>query len=127
MKRDLTFVAGLEKQIAKKYGGEAIQNPKGNWTEEKEEEYLDQSKKVFQREFAHQEDNEKELIDGIYVSKKLIKKDNLSCGVCRKYHLTSRDEVYVQKFECCYTCYIQHVEGREQRWKDGWRPNSEEK
>jgi len=126
MKRDLTFVAGLEKEIAKKYGAGAAQNPKGNWTEGKEQEYLDQSKKVFEREFAHQEDNEKELVNGIYVSKKLIKKDNLSCDVCRKYHLSLRDEVLVQKFECCYACYVQYVENREQRWKDGWRPEKQE-
>ena len=63
MKRDLTFVAGLEKEIAKKYGTEAIQNPKGNWTEESEEEYEVQAKKVFEREFSHQEDNEKELVN----------------------------------------------------------------
>tara|TARA_A100001515_G_scaffold89814_2_gene71423 strand:- start:6093 stop:6476 length:384 start_codon:yes stop_codon:yes gene_type:complete len=126
MKRDLTFVAGLEKEIAKKYGTEAIQNPKGNWTEESEEEYEVQAKKVFEREFSHQEDNEKELVNGIYVSKKLIKKNNIVCGVCRKYHLSLRDEVYVQKFECCHACYVKHVEGREQRWKDGWRPNKED-
>ncbi len=45
MKRDLTFVAGLEKEIAKKYGTEAIQNPKGNWTEENQGEYEAQAKK----------------------------------------------------------------------------------
>ena len=126
MKRDLTFVAGLEKEIAKKYGTEAIQNPKGNWTEENQGEYEAQAKKVFEREFSHQEDNEKELVNGIYVSKKLIKKNNLSCGVCHKYHLSLKDEVLVQKFDCCYACYVQHVEHREQRWRDGWRPNSEE-
>jgi len=125
MKRDLTFVAGLEKEIAKKYGTEAIQNPKGNWTEESEEEYEAQAKKVFEREFSHQEDNEKELVNGIYVSKKLIKKNKLSCGVCEKYHLSLKDEVCVQKFECCHACFVRHVEGREQRWESGWRPNKE--
>ena len=30
-----------DQEIAKKYGTEAIQNPKGNWTEENEEEYED--------------------------------------------------------------------------------------
>ena len=29
-------VAAIEQAIAKKYGKEAIQNPKANWTEEKE-------------------------------------------------------------------------------------------
>ena len=26
----------------------------------------------------------------------------------------------------CQNCFIQHVEGREERWQSGWRPNKEE-
>ena len=26
------------------------------------------------------------------------------------------------KYECCHGCYINYVEGREKRWKTGWRP-----
>ena len=33
------------------------------------------------------------------------------------------DDVYMSKFDCCEKCYIQFVEGREDRWKTGWRPN----
>ena len=29
------------------------------------------------------------------------------------------------KYECCWTCNIQYVEGREERWRSGWRPNKE--
>ena len=29
----------------------------------------------------------------------------------------------MSKFDCCEKCYIQWVEGREERWKKGWRPN----
>lgn len=29
-------------------------------------------------------------------------------------------------FGVCVTCAIFFVEGREQRWKDGWRPSEEE-
>ena len=37
MKKDLTFddIARFEKAIAKKYGPEAIQNPRKHWNEEK--------------------------------------------------------------------------------------------
>jgi len=28
----------------------------------------------------------------------------------------------MKKFDCCYECYIQFVDGREERWKSGWRP-----
>lgn len=29
-------------------------------------------------------------------------------------------------YGCCIDCFIQFIEGREQRWKDGWRPSAEE-
>jgi hypothetical protein len=27
---------------------------------------------------------------------------------------------------CCIGCFIQFIEGREPRWKSGWRPSQEE-
>ena len=38
------------------------------------------------------------------------------------YSFESRDDVYMNKYECCHSCYIQYVEDREERWKAGWRP-----
>jgi len=29
-------------------------------------------------------------------------------------------------YGCCVNCFIEFIEGREQRWKDGWRPSPEE-
>ena len=43
--KELNKIAAIEKAIAKKYGKEAVQNPKGNWNEEKEKEYIEQVKK----------------------------------------------------------------------------------
>ena len=46
----------------------------------------------------------------------------------RKMNLTnyvsfkSNDDVYMTKFGCCFKCYVQWVEDREERWKTGWRP-----
>ena len=37
--RDLNEIAKIEKAIKDKYGTEAIQNPKGSWSEEKEKRY----------------------------------------------------------------------------------------
>ena len=45
MKKDPDKIAAIEKAISKKYGKEAIQNPKGNWNEKKEKEYIEQVKK----------------------------------------------------------------------------------
>ena len=44
MKKDLNQIAAIEKAIKQKYGEEAIQNPKANWDETKEKEYLEQLK-----------------------------------------------------------------------------------
>ena len=48
MKKDLNKIAYVEKAIAKKFGQEAIINPKSGWTDEKEEEYLEQLKEFAQ-------------------------------------------------------------------------------
>ena len=42
------------------------------------------------------------------------------------YSFDTRDNVYMTKYTCCYKCYIQWVEGREERWATGWRPNKGE-
>ena len=43
-------IAAIEKAIAEKYGKEAIQNPKGNWNEAKEKEYIQQSQKFYKKQ-----------------------------------------------------------------------------
>ena len=50
MKKDLNKIAYVEKAIAKKFGQEAIVNPNSNWTDEKEEEYLEQLKEFYSRQ-----------------------------------------------------------------------------
>ena len=62
-------------------------------------------------------------MDGFLISKKLFNKDNnRNCPVCQAYSFELRDDVYMAKFDCCFKCYIQWVEGREDRWFQGWRP-----
>ena len=63
-------------------------------------------------------------IDGLFISKKLLNKDsNRSCPVCHVYSFDLNDDLYMNRYECCKKCYIKWVEGREERWKTGWRPN----
>ena len=103
---DLNYIARLEKAIEKKYGQEAVLNPKTAWDEKKEEEYLEQLK------------------DGFFLPKNLInKKSKRKCLVCDIYSFNKKDDLYMNKFECCFSCYIQWVDGREERWKKGWRPD----
>ena len=121
---DPNYIAKLEQAIAKKYGEEAVQNPRGNWDEEKEKEYLEQLKQLSTKEDRLKRKNEKIEVDGILMSRKLLNRETTkrSCPVCGAYSFKIRDDVFMNKFDCCYKCYIQWVDGREDRWKTGWRP-----
>ena len=121
MKKDLNYIAGLEKAIKQKYGEEAVQNPSSNWTPEKEKEYLQQLKENKVKEMTADRVEERE---GFLFSAKLIKKDSKNvCDVCSNI-LKQQDMLYETKYECCRNCYVQYVENREDRWKQGWRPDN---
>lgn len=120
-KKDLNYIAGLEKAIKQKYGEEAVQNPSSNWTPEKEKEYLQQLKENKVKEMTADRVEERE---GFLFSAKLIKKDSKNvCDVCSNI-LKQQDMLYETKYECCRNCYVQYVEDREDRWKQGWRPDN---
>ena len=124
MSDDLNRLAAIEKAISEKYGDETIQNPKANWDEEKEKEYLKQMSELYQKSQKVEEYKEKIDINGIKISKKLFKREPLrSCPMCNSFPRKSTDDVYLLKYDCCFKCYVQWVENREERWKNGWRPN----
>ena len=122
--KDPNYAVKIEKEIAKKYGEKAVQHPKKDWTPQKEQKYLKQLKEVYHKELK-EEDFDKVEVSGVFVPRKLINKNSSrSCPVCSIYSFKSNDDVYMSKFNCCEKCYIQWVEGREERWKTGWRPNN---
>ena len=124
-KDKLNHIAAVEQAISKKYGDEAIQNPKANWDENKEKEYLQQMKEFYQKTQLIEESQEKVDVNGIKVSKKLLNRDAIrSCPICSSFARRSMDDVCLVKFDCCFKCYIQYVEDREERWLKGWRPNN---
>ena len=121
---DPNYIAKLEQAIAKKYGEETIQNPRGNWDESKEEDYEGQLKKLSEKEQMTEEQDEMVEVDGVLLSKKLFTRESTkrTCPVCTEYSFKIRDDVFMNKFYCCYKCDFQWVEGREERWNSGWRP-----
>lgn len=124
MQKDWNYIAKLESAIAKKYGKEAIQNPKNNWNKIKEKDYLLQLKKIYKEERDLNSRNEKVMHGGFLINKKLVNRDtNRKCPVCKKYSFDVGDDVYASKYECCYTCFVAYVHNREERWFSGWRPN----
>lgn len=125
MSKDYDRIAAIEKAIKNKYGDEAITNPKSNWNEDKEKEYLTQMKEHYAALHKNSSGQEKIDADGFKVSKKLLNRESLhNCPVCGSFPKKTMDDVCLVKFECCNKCYIQYVEGREDRWLKGWRPNN---
>ena len=125
-KRDIEYIGKVEKAIKEKYGEEATINPRSLWDEQKEQEYLEQAKQNATKYYEKEQDDDILENDGIFISKKLINKSNAkSCPTCEKYLADNRDSVYILKWDCCYKCFINYVDGREERWQSGWRPERE--
>lgn len=121
MNKDWDHIAGVEKAIREKYGENAIHNPKANWNEEKEQKYIEQVKE--RSELIRQKCEKQETVqeNGFLLKKKLvISKTNRVCPVvnCERYSFSIKDDVYMNKFGCCYACYIQYVEDREDLWEE---------
>ena len=121
--KDPHYVVKVEKAIAKKYGEETIQNPKKDWDEEKEKEYQAQIEEFYKKRDKIRDKSEKVEVDGVLIPKKLLnKRKERTCPVCKTYSFNMQDDVYMSKYECCFDCYIQYVQGNPDRWKSGWRP-----
>lgn len=121
--KDPNYAIKVENAIVEKYGNETVQHPKSEWSDDKEKKYLNDLKTLHSHQIE-QESSEEE-VNGVFISKKLLTKESKrSCPVCSTYSFKSKDDVYMSKFDCCFKCYIQWVEGREKRWTLGWRPNN---
>ena len=119
MKRDLNYIAKLEQAIAEKYGKEAIQNPRSTWTQEKEQKYLEEIKEIYKQELQNKTYDEKIEANGFFVSKKLLtNKEDRTCPACFVYSFEQKDDVYMNKYDCCHRCYLKFVEGKEERWQN---------
>jgi len=127
MKKDLNYVAAVEKAIAEKYGKEAVQDFRSTWEAEREESYLVQLKNR-RTELQTLNDRKKFFLVGdVEIRKKRnTDKTNRTCPVCKTYSFSSKDDLYMNRFECCNQCYIEYVEFREDRWNSGWRPQDGE-
>ena len=124
--KDLNKIVKVEKAIAKKFGQGTIINPKSKWDDEKEQEYLQQLKEFYSRQRKKADNDEKINEEGFLLSKNLINRESKRvCTTCSEYSFNMKDDLYMNKFDCCWKCYIQWVEDREERWLNGWRPNSE--
>lgn len=113
MKKDLNYIAALEKAIGEKYGQETTINPKALWDLDKEKEYIEQIKEAYKKESLAEATQERIDLGGVLIAKKLINKTaNRQCEYCKKYSFNRDDDIYLTKFSSCQTCYIKYFEGR---------------
>lgn len=118
-KKDLDTIAALEKAIAEKYGDEAVSDPRSTWDEDKEDEYLEQLKIISKRLETISSELEKVEFNGFFVTKKLLNRDKTKrvCPSCESYSFDKRDDLYMNRFDCCFGCYIKNIEGRNNETK----------
>lgn len=125
-KKDPNYIVALEKAVKEKYGELATMNPKYFWNQEKEREYISDVQVTTKKQLNNEETREKVDLGGVLIPKKLINKNTQKiCSVCDQYSFNKVDDVYLVKYHTCQKCYIQHIEGREQRWMSGWRPTED--
>ena len=73
MSKDPNYAVKVEKAIAKKYGKEAIVNPKSQWDDNKEKEYLNDLKSNYRHDKA---ESERVDLDGVLISKELLNRES---------------------------------------------------
>ena len=113
--KDPHYVEKVEKAIAEKYGESAVQNPKANWTRTKELDYLKQIKKIAKKKQREVVSNKIE-VNGVFLPMKLFTKETKrTCSLCNVYSFNVGDDLYMTKFDCCYNCWIECIQGREER------------
>ena len=125
MKKDPNYVAAVEKAIAEKYGTETVQDFRSGWGEEKEKEYLKQLKQAKKTKPNKKYIEESKTSSYRIKKSKKTKKAQRSCPVCKTYSFSTKDDLYMNRFNCCFGCYIDFVEGNEDRWKEGYRPEQD--
>lgn len=128
-KRTIREIIAVEEAIKEKYGEECVKDIEESWDKKKEEEYFEEIQKDREKSQQLDETNQKVLHDGFLISKKLLNRDkqDRKCPVCFVFSFEPSDNLYINRYECCHKCFIQYVEGREERWNSGWRPSNEDK
>lgn len=102
--KDSNEVAKLEKAIAEKYGQAAIVNPRGLWSPEDEAQYQQQ---ISSGSWVPAKEMSEEQKDGYLIENgELITKEIRLCSKCGKYSIDCRDNLYLNKFQLCWKCYL---------------------
>ena len=124
--KDWNYVASVEKAIADKYGKDTVQDFRTNWSEEDEKQYLSQLKQANKKKQKQKKNRTFLNDDTEIVKRKNFKKTDRTCPVCKTYSFLYRDDLYMNRFNCCSQCYVDFVEFRQKEWYEGQRPSKED-
>jgi hypothetical protein len=48
------------------------------------------------------------------------------CPLCECVMKGTKSIATYYDFQCCVNCWIEWIDGREEKWKSGWRPTTEQ-
>jgi len=120
------YIAGVEKAISEKYGEDASRDIRYFWDKDKEKMYKRQLKRLSEKSLEEGRNKEQIEKNGYLLLKKNRKsKLHVNCPLCSERTQKIFDDIKIEKYECCQKCFIDFVEGREDRWMSGWRPDKE--
>lgn len=130
LKMNYNRIAVIEHQMKEKFGEEVTRHPRADWDEIDEQEYVEQTTRMnekFEKLIGEKSYTNKK---GYVVSKKLLNDESIlaaRCPYCDKYkfHFNVEDDLCLNKYGCCQHCFYQYIEGREERWLEGWRPEKD--
>ena len=125
-KKDPNYLAAVEKAITEKYGKDTVQDFRNQWQEDKEKDYLKQLIRLTKKNDNLSTTKEEFVVGDIKINKRRSKqKQDRTCPVCKTYSFSSRDDLYMNRFGCCWRCHIDFVQGNEEEWLAGKRPDPE--
>jgi len=110
-------------KIAEKYGEDTL--TMAPYTSQYKMKLMEQVKELKDKELSIYNEQVLDSEQALLKEKIILSKNSKeNCPVCSKYQLyfNINDDVSLEKYDCCYECYIKHVDGRESRWESGWRP-----
>ena len=61
----------------------------------------------------------------VFINKTNKKSTGVFCHTCDFLIKTSDDLITFKKWQTCHDCYLRFIEGDQERWKEGWRPDSD--
>ena len=119
----------LKKQLHKKYGKETAAQDFRCFlgTRQMEKDYLRQLKEANKKTSSYSSRREIKRVGEVEIKKRsTASQTNRTCPVCKTYSFSLKDDLYMNRFSCCYECYLDFVIAREDDWKNGNRPSEEQ-